>query len=232
MRILAIEHHAAPSLGVVGESLDATGVETRVLWGEKGDLMPGSPEGYDGLVVLGGAMNALDDEHCPYFPELLSLIRQFSSQDRPVLGICLGAQLVARAFNGRALLEGPFEFGFHPVDLTEDGKADPLIGHMSARQYLFQWHTDHFELPCDAVKLATGRDYPNQAYRIGCATYGLQFHIEVTAPIVDGWISNYPDMNDKAPDYANWLPGQFDAHAEQSREFCRELVHQWLMLCQ
>ena len=176
MRILAIEHHDAPSLGIVGETLNAEGANIRTLWGEHGDAMPDSPRGYDGMVVLGGAMNALDDECCPYFPELLSLIREFTNQDRPVMGICLGAQLIARAFSGRAHLNGSFEFGFHPIDLTEEGKVDPVMAHMADHMNLFHWHTDHYDLPSGAVKLASGRNYPNQAYRIGRATYGMQFH--------------------------------------------------------
>ena len=232
MQILAIEHHDAPSVGVVGETLEAQGVETRVLWGAHGDCMPERPDGYHGLVVLGGAMNALDDERCPCFPALLSLIREFTQLDKPVLGICLGAQLIARAFDGQAQLDGPFEFGFHPIKLTDDGIVDPVIAHMAEQLNLFQWHTDHYDLPCDAVKLATGSDYPNQAYRIGRATYGMQFHFEVTQAIVEGWISHYADMNDQAPDYATWLPKQFDQHMEASKQFCRDLVRRWLMLCE
>lgn len=232
MRILAVEHHDAPSLGVVGETLDKEGVETDVIWGEDGDPIPKGVSGYDGMVILGGAMNALDDNRCPYFPELVSLIRTFTEQDRPVMGICLGAQLIARAFDARAHLGGPFEFGFHPIDLTSDGADDPVMGHMSNTLNLFEWHTDHYDLPADAVKLASGRDYPNQAYRVGRATYAMQFHFEVTPPLVDGWINSHAasEMENLAPGYKEWLPRQFDQHMKPSRVFCEELVRRWVSL--
>jgi len=232
LRVLIIEHHDTPSLGVLGETLIAEKVDTHILWGEDGDAIPQTPENYDGLIVLGGAMNALDDVRCPYFPDLVGLIQAFEAHDRPVLGICLGAQLIARAFNARATLDGPFEFGFHPIDLTEEGRADPVIGHKADALDLFEWHTDHYELPENAVKLAGGRDYPNQGYRIGRATYGLQFHFEVTTPLVNGWIKSHaPDMEDWAPGYSEWLPRQFDEHMEASKAFCRELTRRWLALC-
>jgi len=233
LRILAIEHHDSPSLGVVGETLQAEHVDTRVLWGEDGDPMPDYAEGYDGIIVLGGAMSAVDDERCPYFPDLTALIRQFHSLDKPVLGICLGAQLIARAFGGQAHLDGPFEFGFHPIDLTVDGRNDPVLGHMVDGLQLFEWHTDHYDLPASATKLATGRDYHNQAYRIGRFTYATQFHFEVTRSLVEGWIDSYAaaEMENRAPGYTQWLPGQFDVHIQRSKAFCRETTRRWLELC-
>lgn len=233
LRILAIEHHDTPSLGVIGETLEDRQVDIQVLWGEDGDPMPKRAEGFDGMLILGGAMNALDDEHCPYFPDLLSLIRQFHRCDKPILGICLGAQLIARAFGGHAHLDGPFEFGFHPIDLTAAGKNDPILGHMPQGLHLFEWHTDHYDLPTSATHLAAGRDYHNQAYRIGLFTYATQFHLEATRPLVDGWLANYEaaEMEDRAPGYSQWLPGQFDDHMRHSHAFCRETTGRWLDLC-
>jgi GMP synthase-like glutamine amidotransferase len=233
VRILVIEHHDTPSLGIVGETLEAEGVATRVLWGEDGDPMPEDTQGFDGMIVLGGAMNALDDERCPYFPDLLSLIRQFHIREKPMMGICLGAQLIARAFGGRAHLDGPFEFGFHPIDLTAQGRQDPVLGHMADGLHLFEWHTDHYELPGSATRLATGRDYHNQAYRIGRFTYAMQFHLEVTRPLVEGWIDNYAveEMESRAPGYSEWLPGQFEDYLRGSTAFCRETTRRWLDLC-
>jgi len=232
LRILVIEHHDTPSLGVLGEALIAEKVETHVVWGEDGGPIPDRPDEFDGMVVLGGAMNALDDERCPYFPKLVTLIRGFTDQERPVMGICLGAQLIARTFGGQPHLDGPFEFGFHPVTLTDEGRADPVFGHMPDTLNLFQWHTDHYDLPPDTVKIVSGADYENQAYRIGRATYGTQFHFEVSVPIVEGWLSHHlTGMENRVPGYREWLPRQFEAHMENSKAFCREVTRRWLGLC-
>ena len=151
----------------------------------------------------------------------------------PNLPVNPGKQLIARALGGRAHLDGPFEFGFHPIDLTAEGRNDPILGHMTDGLHLFEWHTDHYDLPESAVRLASGRDYHNQAYRIGRFTYGTQFHIEATQPLVQGWIDGYaaPEMENRAPGYAQWLPGQFDEHMRRSRKYCQETTQRWLDLC-
>jgi GMP synthase-like glutamine amidotransferase len=230
MTILVIEHHDTPSLGAVGDTIHAAGLPTQVLWGENGDIMPSSTDGYEALIVLGGAMNALDDRF-PYFPALLKLIRKFGDDDKPVLGICLGAQLIARAYGAPVHLTDDFEFGFCPITLTKEGVDDPVIGHMKPGKGLFEWHTDHYELPTGAVHLASGSNYPYQCFRMGRATYAMQFHFEVTREIIDGWLEmtgNYCDEH--APGYQDWLPGQMDSHLTPSVEFCRTAISKWLTL--
>ncbi len=231
MSILVIEHHDNPSLGVVGETIKEAGILTTVLWGENGDVMPGSHAGHDGLIVLGGAMNAMDDTNYPYFPALLKLIRSFGDADKPVLGICLGSQLIARAYGADVHLAGDFEFGFCPISLTPEGLDDPVVGHMHQDQGLFEWHVDHYNLPVDAVELATGVDYPHQCFRMGRATYAMQFHFEVTKEIIEGWIIMTGDECDHlSPGYQEWLPGQFKTHLTPSMDFCRTAIQNWLSL--
>lgn len=231
IRILAVEHHDAPSLGVVGETLVAEGAKIQVVWGEDGDPIPKSTDDYAGMIILGGTMNAVDDERCPYFPDLVSLIRQFNDQDRPVMGICLGAQLIARAYDAEANLDGPFEFGFHSVSLTTQGKKDPVVSNTADSVHVFEWHTDHYTLPRNAVRLIKGRAYPNQAFRIGRTTYGMQFHLEATTELIEAWISNNPNLAERAPGFEEWLPPQIVSHMVPANAFCRELTRRWLKLC-
>lgn len=230
MHVLVVEHHEKPSIGVVGETLHEIGAETRTVWGARGDALPRSHRGYDGIIVLGGAMNALDDETCPYFPALTRLIREFAEADKPVLGICLGAQLVARSFDARLCIGGEFEFGFHAVTPTAAAGDDPVLGHLDAPLRLFQWHTDHYLLPPGAELLATGDHYENQCYRIGRNVYGMQFHFEVTESIVQNWIGFTPDLEEYAPGYRNWLPAQFAANEKASNAFCRTVTRRWASL--
>jgi len=229
MRIAVVEHHAEPSLGIIGEVLNEKGVQVETYWGAKGDTVPDRAI-HDGLIVLGGAMNAADDKQCPYFPDLLEAIRDYTRDDKPVLGVCLGAQLVARAFEADLRLDGEFEFGFHDISPTQHASDEPVFEVLDRELPLFQWHTDHYKLPVGATRLATNENYPNQAYRIGEATYGCQFHFEADEGLVDGWIASSSDLDEKVPGYAEWLPGQFADHGVNSQAFCREVVGRWLSL--
>jgi GMP synthase-like glutamine amidotransferase len=230
MRILVVEHHDKPSIGVVGETLTRMGFDTSTAWCGLGDPVPRSDRDYDGFVILGGTMSAVDDEAHPYLAELTGLIRDFADADKPVLGICLGSQLIARAFGAEAWLGGPLEFGFYPVMPTSAAGSDPVMRHLQGPQHLFQWHTDHYTLPEGAERLATGEQYTNQAYRIGRAVYGMQFHFEVTAAQVHSQIADVPNFSDHVPDHEQWLPQQFASHETASTSFCRRVTEDWAAL--
>lgn len=230
MQILVVEQHDQPSIGVVGETLGELGVKTRTMWGARGDALPRSHREHDGIIVLGGAMTALDDEVCPYFPALTDLLREFAEADKPVLGICLGAQLIARAFGAELRIGGDLELGFHTVAPTSAAADDAVLVELGGPMRLFQWHTDHYALPPGAERLATGERYQNQAYRIGRTVYGVQFHFEVTEPIVRSWIDATPDLDEQAPGCRDWLPAQFTEHGEASMSFCRAVTRRWLAL--
>ncbi len=231
MTVLIVEHHDKPSDGEVGNAIRQAGVPIEVLWGEKGDPIPANADDYEALVIFGGAMAVDDEVRCPYIPELIRLIQDFGRTDKPVLGVCLGAQLVARAYGGKPILDGFFELGYCPVRLTEDGRDDPVVGHMVSDQAIFQWHTDHFTLPPGAVHLATGDDHPYQCFKIGRATYGVQFHFEVTRDTVEYWIATGIDkVTEHHPEFIAALPEQFDNHLEPVKQFCHTAVRNWLAL--
>lgn len=229
MRIAVIEHHENPSLGVLENVFRNAGAEIEIFWGARGDQVPSTAD-HDALVILGGAMNAADDERCPYFPDLVASIRDYAAKDRPVLGICLGAQLIARAFDADLQLGSTLEFGYHAITPTAEAETDPVLAALARPQALFQWHTDHYSLPAGALRLATNENYPNQAFRIGRATYGCQFHFEADRPLIEGWIATHSDMYDLAPAYDEWLPTQFDDFEQGSVAFCQDAARRWLAL--
>lgn len=230
MTVLVIEHHDAPSLGVVGETLKDQQVKTHTVWACRGEAIPVGHDGYDGLILMGGAMNVTDDDRYPYYAPLMDLIRNFHKNNVPVLGICHGAQMIARTFGAEVSLAGPLEFGFHEIKPTARGLDDPVVGHMTDPHYLFQWHTDHYTLPDGAEHLASGHEYPHQCYRIGPTTYATQFHFEIDRPLVESWIRASPDLDRVAPGYAGWLPRQFDDYLNDSMDFCTGMTRRWLDL--
>lgn len=203
MRVLAVENYQRTVLGQVATALGEVGAEVDVRKAYLGDELPGSIDGYDAAVILGGGQNALADDVSPYFPALLDLARDFAENDKAVLGICLGSQLLARAFGGKNQIGGAREFGWRPVSLTDEGAADPVLSAAPRDFSIFQWHDDTFSLPPNAVHLATGDVAKNQAFRVGRATYGIQFHFEAGLPLVRDWTTAYSDT--VAERHPGWL---------------------------
>ena len=199
MHILVIENFANTTLGLVGDALDEAGAttETRVVHGEDGVAVPEGADGFDALVVLGGAQSAVDDEKHPELPSVVRLIRQFGDADKAVLGICLGSQLIARAYGATNILARPIEFGWHAVSPTPGGKLDPVIAPLGEGAPVFHWHTDTFSLPPGAEHLATSAMTPHQAFRVGRAVYGIQFHFEASRAVVDEWSTVFADHIDE-----------------------------------
>ena len=117
--------------------------------------LPSSPDGFDALIMLGGAQDALDDANHPYLKDEAALARAFGEADKAVLGICLGAQILARGYGAGNILGRPLEFGWHEVRATEAGRADPVLAAMGEAAPIFHWHLDTFTLPPGAVHLAT-----------------------------------------------------------------------------
>lgn len=188
-RILVCQHVAFEILGTLNPLLRRHGVRIKyVNFGREPEARPGL-EGYDGLVVLGGPMSANDDAGHPHLATEVGLIEQALARRLPVLGICLGAQLIARAL-GAEVRPGPEkEIGWYDVALAPEAGHDPLFAHFGPREKIFQWHGDTFELPSGAVHLASTTACPNQAFRLGDDVYGLQFHLEVDEDLIERWLS-------------------------------------------
>ncbi len=203
MRVLVIENFAGTPLGQVGTALAEAGAEIDVRRAFAGDAVPDDHHNHDALVVLGGGQSAVDDEDSPWLPKLAGLTKSFGEADKAVLGICLGAQLVARGHGATNLLDRPIEFGWHEVRPTEAGKADPVVAALGEGGPIFHWHVDTFTLPPGAAHLATSNRTPIQAFRIGRAVYGIQFHFEADRKVVDMWNGYFAaEIAAYAPDWA------------------------------
>lgn len=183
MEILVIEHEADAGLGNFEPWLRAAGVDPLVLRPYKGDLIPADAGA--GLIVLGGAVGAYDDDQAPWLPATRDLLKRAAGDGTPTLGICLGAQLLTVACGGRVERgSGGPEIGVVMVRL----ESDPLFDGLGDQARFVQWHNDAMtELPPGAVLLARGEAYPHQAYRLGERAWAVQFHPEVTLTDVTAW---------------------------------------------
>ncbi|HET8527144.1 MAG TPA: type 1 glutamine amidotransferase, partial [Actinomycetota bacterium] len=152
---------------------------------DEGDPLP-ELDGFDALVAMGGPMSVNDEAEHPWLVGEKRLIREAAERGVPYWGACLGVQLLASALGARVYAGQSPEVGLLPVRLTEEGRADPVLGSMPATFETLQWHGDTFELPDGAVLLASSGPYPNQAFRYRNA-YGVQFHLEVSVPMAKAW---------------------------------------------
>ena len=188
-KVLVFQHVPYEILGTLDPLLRAAGYRVRyVNFGREPDAEP-DVDKYQGLIVLGGPMNVDMTEKYPHLKTEVRLIRRAMEQGIPILGICLGAQLIAKTLGARVHKNPEKEIGWYDISLTDAGKQDPLMRHLEDTRPIFEWHSDTFELPEGAVHLAFGQSCQNQAFRYGENVYGFQFHMEVDGPLVERWLN-------------------------------------------
>jgi GMP synthase-like glutamine amidotransferase len=203
MRVLVVQNYQNTRLGQVGRALEEAGAEIDLRRPYLEEFLPNDDLDYDALVVLGGDQNALADDTHPYLPALARLIKCFGDAGKAVLGICLGSQLVARGYGGENILGRPAEFGWHEVTGTVEAKSDPVLSAVPQKFPIFHWHSDTFTLPEGAVHLASSSMTKHQAFRLGRAVYGIQFHFEADTELVDEWKRVFHDQIENLD--ADWL---------------------------
>ncbi len=187
MRVLSITHEPGPTGGGgLFEDLVEDRGDTLVRWLAPTRDAPGRPADYDAVMVFGGAMHPDQDAEHPWLPGEAAFLRGALDEGVPLLGVCLGAQLIARAAGAWVGPGEASEVGWFPVELNDAGRNDPVLGALPERFDAFQWHHYTFELPPQAELLGeseTGR----QAYRIGDRVWAVQFHPEVNRVMLDHW---------------------------------------------
>jgi GMP synthase (glutamine-hydrolysing) len=193
MRVAIVENTRITHHGQVGVALHERAALIDQLKPWTGAPLPTTADA-DALVVFGGEQSARDDHTHSYLPALADLMAAYTAINKPVLGICLGSQLLARAFGAENHLGTAPEFGWVDVTLTEAGRADPVLSQVPETFPIFQWHSDTFTLPVGAIHLAHSPAAPHQAFRIGRATYGTQFHFEASRSVVRDWSNTFPDV--------------------------------------
>jgi GMP synthase (glutamine-hydrolysing) len=224
MRALVVEHAEHEGAGLVGAALADAGVALDVRRTWAADPLPapeGGGAGYDLVLVLGGPMSAWDDAAHPHLAAETALLAASSRAGRPTVGICLGAQLLARGLGARVERGPATELGLLPITLTDAGRREPLLAGLDGAEVL-HWHSDTFALPAGAVLLASSARYAHQAFRVGARTFGVQFHPECDRTMLD-WARRDADELRAAGVEVAALGGS-DAVDERGRGFARALV--------
>ncbi len=207
MKVLVLKNIPAEGPGTIEEYLNRQAIPFDTIELMAGELMAGGEgvlmEGrasadYSHLIMMGGPMAVYEMHMHPHLVKGAAILEDFIKRGRSVLGVCLGAQMIAHVLGARVYAGGQKEVGWHEVDITADGMSDAVFKTLSVegdpKAEVFQWHGDTFELPQGAVRLASSPVYPNQAFKWDNNVYALQFHIEVTPEIVTEWFAGEKDF--------------------------------------
>ncbi len=193
MRVLAFRHVPFEGIGLIGRTLAERNIEVDYADLYCADAEVPDAAAYDGLIFLGGPMSVNDD--LPYLAREMEWIRQAVAQGRPVLGICLGAQLIARAMGANVRSNAAKEIGWYDLRFTDAAARDPLFDGLSL-ETVFHWHGETFDLPRGGELLASSDLCCNQAFRLGDRVYALQFHLEVTPDMIADWCAQDDNCGD------------------------------------
>jgi len=193
--------------------------------------LPAMPGGYAGLIVMGGAMSAHDTAEHAFLTELMALIRGFAVAKKPVLGVCLGAQVIAKAYDGEVFRLGILEAGYVAMHTTPAAAQDPVFAGITGDFTAFHTHYEGVRNIPGATVLASGGASAVQAFRVGDTTYGVQFHPEVTIDVTRDWVRKFGAVFCKdEPRLVTDLDRDFAAYFPSSSRFCRRLVENWVGL--
>ncbi len=187
--VTCFQHIDCEGPGTLETILEPLGIKLRVLKPFKGDRVPEDLGA--GLVVLGGPMGVYERDQYPWMAEELSAIEKALNQSLPILGICLGSQMLAHAAGAQVFRGALPEVGWRPITLTPEGKEDSLLQGLHDSFEVFHWHGDTFALPRGAKLLAGSDWFPHQIFKVGQKDYGFQCHLEVTEEMVESWAQIY-----------------------------------------
>ncbi len=199
--VLFLLHTATEGPGTIAPYAAARGAIAQYAYLYAGAGLPADPRHYDLIVAMGGPMNVNEQDRYPFLREETAFLRSAIAANVPVLGVCLGAQLIAKACGARVVKAPQPEIGWYPITHTAAAAGDPALAGLPREGIVLHWHEDMFLLPDGAVLLASSTACPHQAFRIGSAL-ALQFHVEITHAMLVAWTADKPARQHVAAAYA------------------------------
>jgi len=185
--VVIFQHVPFEGPGLIGDMLEGRGIHHVIVETYDDGPLPLSPAGYSAVIIMGGPMSANDP--LPFMEKEQTFLAEALDRGLPMLGVCLGAQILASVLGGEIKTASEPEVGWGEVTLTEDGLSDPLFTGLDKVLPVLHWHTETFDLPEGAVLLASSDICENQAFRWGKSAYGFQFHLEAASEMVEDWLS-------------------------------------------
>ncbi len=232
MKALILMHAPYEGAGSFGEVLRDNGATiTTVRLYEEPDS-PLSEQDHDLILSLGGLMDAGAEDGPSWLGRELEMLGRAARDGRKVLGVCLGAQLLARGLGAQMRPGTAAEIGFDPIELTEEGRDDPVLAGLKPTEPVLHWHGDTFDLPEKSVLLASSATTRNQAFRFGRYAYGLQFHLEMTRADLQEWFEQPAVLEELVAHGGNAeaLLAQLEEHEKRLRWLCTSVLNRLLNL--
>lgn len=218
MRVLSVTHGPSVPGGVFADAVEAAG-HVLERWSAPLDGTPGQAGSYDAVMVFGGSMHPDQDDQFHWLGREEEFLRDVLAEGVPALGVCLGAQMLARSAGARVAPAASPEIGWFDVELTPEGREDPVLRALPARTMAFQWHRYTFGIPPGGSELARSTTC-RQAFRVG-NSWGIQFHAEVTLAMVEAWVAEEEDeLPVPADQFLEETASRIAAWNEQGRSLC------------
>ncbi len=189
--VLVLQHAAPENLGTIADALNTAGIRPTYARTFDGAPVPKNPDSFDALILMGGPQSVYETDRFPYLKEELRLIEQTLKANKPILGVCLGSQLLAAALGAPVTPGTKKEIGWFPITLKQPARTDPLFKEAPPSFIPLHWHGDIFQLPEGAISLASSTLTEHQAFRYGANAYGLLFHMEITPPMINEWTTAF-----------------------------------------
>jgi GMP synthase (glutamine-hydrolysing) len=227
--VVCIRNQPSAPLGIIEDILRERDIPYLYCDAWSRDAWPG-PEDISALIVLGGEMNVDALDRHPFLRHARTLVRAAVDAGRPMLGVCLGAQILTRAMGAEVRPAPRREIGFLPIKATPAGMDDPVLAPFAPEMKVFQFHEDTCELPQRAELLMKGEDVPVQAFRIGRTAYGVQFHLEVTPEIIAAWCDEVPDLEDSWGRSKQAVLAEAKTHLREQQAASHEAIDAFLNL--
>jgi GMP synthase (glutamine-hydrolysing) len=225
-KIWVIQHHPVENLGGIADALEGAALAWQYVRVFDGQPVPTDMKGAGGLILMGGPQGVYESDRHPFLRDEMRLIEDALKNSRPVLGVCLGSQLLAAALGAKVYKGAHREIGWHRVRLSPEAKNDRLLVGVPEQFTAFHWHGDIFDVPRDSVVLASSEMTPIQAFRHGDKAYGFLFHLEVTEASVRAMVREFTDEAKHASLRADVLAGIED-NVESLSEIAETVFGRW-----
>lgn len=225
--ILILQHIAPETPGTIGEACAEHGRDLRIVRIHDGESVPDELGETAALVVMGGPMGVYETDEHPHLEAEMHLIEEALRKGRPVLGVCLGSQLLAATLGAKVYPGEAKEIGWHEVTLTDEAAGDPLWSSVDSPFTAYHWHGDIFELPRGAVGLARSEQTACQAFRYGKSAYGILFHMEVTPEIVRGMTEAFAGELEEEDASGDDIRRQAEEHLPHLQSVGRQVFGEW-----